>query len=106
MKTEETHHALHAYTDFHGKRLLNGTPFYKPAGTFFDLDLASEDILHPSSMALYLGRALLACYENEFIYVPDGPEGVDLAVWDTNYAEDKLFQSHTIRRRWEGPLFP
>jgi nitrosourea synthase len=105
MKTQEARHELHAYTDFHGKRLLNGTPFYKPAGTFFDLDLANGDIAHPSSMALYFGRVLLACYENEFIYVPDGPEGVDLAVWDTNYAEDKLFQSHTIRRRWEGPYF-
>jgi hypothetical protein len=80
MKTQEARHELHAYTDFHGKRLLNGTPFYKPAGTFFDLDLANGDIAHPSSMALYFGRVLLACYENEFIYVPDGPEGVDLAV--------------------------
>src|SRR5262245_25806362 len=105
MRTQEAQHVLRTYTDFHRNRMLNGTPFYKPAGTFFDLDLSNGEIRHPSSMALYFGRVLLACYENEFIYVPDGPEGVDLAVWDANYAEDKLFQSHSIRRTWERVYF-
>ena len=105
MKPTQTQLVLGAYTDFHAKHLLRGTPFYKPVGKFFDLDLDSQDVCHPSSKSLYFGRVLLACYENEFIYVPDDPKEVDLDIWDANYSEDKLFQSHSIRYTCEGPYF-
>jgi len=37
--------------------------------------------------------------------VPDGPREVDLDIWDANYSEDKLFQSHSIRHTCEGSYF-
>lgn len=93
------------FEKFHSNASLRGTPFFKPLGRYYDLDLTSSDVEHPSSQSLYLGRLLLSCYDNEFIYVLDPPDQVDSGFWDENYSADKVFQSHIIRYRWERPYF-
>ena len=105
MNLADEQRVVHDYAAFHANHVLRGTPFYKPVGRLPDTTLDGGEIRHPSSKSLHLGRLLLACYENEFIYIPDSPGKVDLGFWESNYSVDKLFQSHAIRHMCEIPYF-
>lgn len=105
MQFANEQRVVHDYAAFHANRILRGTPFYKPLGRFPNAALDGGEVRHPSSKSLHVGRLLLACYENEFIYIPDGPAKFDVGVWESNYSTDKLFQSHTIRHMCELPYF-
>jgi hypothetical protein len=100
---------MRSYADAQARPLLRNTPFYKPVGKFPDFSVEDGEFLdglgNSPSKSLYIGRLLLACYENEFIYVPDDPTQLDLDVWRAHYSDEKLFQSHCIRHLCERPYF-
>ena len=109
MLSAENRRILEEFAERHADEMFRGSPFYKPVGKFFDIDMQQEQVLDDigssSSKSLYFGRLLLAGYENELIYVPDDARRLNLAMWDTQYSEEKVFQSHCVRHLCERPYF-
>jgi hypothetical protein len=109
MLSVENRRVLKDFADCQANETFRGSPFYKPVGKFFDLDVEQEGVLADiggsASKSLYFGRLLLAGYENELIYIPDDPRRMSLAMWSTQYAEEKVFQSHCVRHLCERPYF-
>lgn len=100
---------LQAFAARQSTQPLRGTPFYKPTGHYFGMDLQDDGLLEniagSKSKSLHFGRLLLASYENEFVYVPDDPSTIDLETWKENYSDEKLHQSHRVRHLCERPYF-